>query len=107
CHCSDGNVQRYLDEFFAMQGSRGIEELGFGTNTAIKIATQRNSHINERKAGIHLGFGRPDDAAAIHLDLIASGGLVWVDDDPIAFDPDNIVPSVREHPPNLQVEDVF
>jgi leucyl aminopeptidase (aminopeptidase T) len=98
-HCSDSDMLRYLDEFFSMKGYRGVNELGFGTNTAVRTATRRNSHINERKAGIHLGFGRSDDATAIHLDLIATGGLVWADNDPTALDLGNIVPSVRTHPP--------
>jgi leucyl aminopeptidase (aminopeptidase T) len=106
-HCSDSDVLRYLDEFFSMKGYRGVNELGFGTNTAVKTATRRNSHINERTAGIHLGFGRSDDATAIHLDLIATGGLVWADSDPAALDLRNIVPSVGTHPPNLQDEDAF
>jgi leucyl aminopeptidase (aminopeptidase T) len=106
-HCGDGDVSRFLDEFFSMKGSRAIGELGFGTNVAVKTATRRNSHINERKAGIHLGFGRSDDAATIHLDLIAAGGRIWVDSNPTALDLDNIAPSVGEHPLNLQDEDVF
>jgi len=106
-HCNDGDVSRFLDEFFAMEGSRAVNELGFGTNTAVKTATRRNSHINERKAGIHLGFGRLGDAAAIHLDLIAAGGHVWADGNRTALDLDNIVPSAGEHPLNLQDEDVF
>src|SRR5262249_57691425 len=106
-HCNNGDVLRFLDEFFAMEGSRAVNELGFGTNTAVKTATRRNSHINERKAGIHLGFGRLGDAAAIHLDLIAAGGRVWANGDPTALDLDNVAPSAREHPVNLQDEDVF
>jgi leucyl aminopeptidase (aminopeptidase T) len=106
-HCGDGDVLRFLDEFFSMTGTRGVNELGFGTNTAVKTPTRRNSHINERKAGIHLGFGRSDDATAIHLDLITAGGRVWVDSNPIALDLDSIVPSVGEHPSNLQDEDAF
>jgi leucyl aminopeptidase (aminopeptidase T) len=105
--CSDGDVLHFLDDFFSIEGSRGIGELGFGTNVAVKTGTQRNSHINERKAGIHLGFGRSDDAAAIHLDLITAGGRVWVDGNPTALDLGKIVPSVRGHPLNLQDEDVF
>jgi hypothetical protein len=80
-----------------------VRELGFGTNVAVKTATRWNSHINERKAGVHLGFGRNsqmmfDEVAPIHLDLIAAGGRVWVDSDPTALDLENIVPSVGEHP---------
>jgi leucyl aminopeptidase (aminopeptidase T) len=106
-HCSDADVSRYLDEFFAIEGLRGVNELGFGTNKAVLSGTRRNSHINERKAGVHLGFGRTDDAGAVHLDLVTGSGLLWVDDDPTPLDLANLVPSTGEHPANLQDEDAF
>jgi leucyl aminopeptidase (aminopeptidase T) len=106
-HCSDPDVSRYLDEFFAIEGLRGVNELGFGTNRAIGTGTRRNSHINERKAGVHLGFGRTDDAGALHMDFVTGSGLVWVDDDPTPLDLVNLVPSTGEHPANLQDEDAF
>jgi Thermophilic metalloprotease (M29) len=106
-HCSDSEVSRYLDDFFSIERLRGVNELGFGTNHAVKTGTRRNSHINERKAGVHLGFGRTDDAGAIHLDLVTGGGLVWVDGDPTPLDLANLAPSAGEHPPNLQDEDAF
>ena len=110
-HCSDGDVSRFLDKCFSVKGRLEVRELGFGTNVAVKTATRWNSHINERKAGVHLGFGRNnqmvlDDVAPIHLDLIAAGGRVWVDSDPIALDLDNIVRSVGEHPLNVEDADV-
>ncbi len=109
CHCGDDDLSRFLDKCFSVKGRLVVRELGFGTNVAIKAATPWNSHINERKAGVHLGFGRNnemllDDVAPIHLDLIAAGGIVWVDSNPTALDLNNIVPSVGEHP--LDVEDV-
>jgi leucyl aminopeptidase (aminopeptidase T) len=110
-HCDDGDVLRFLDGCFSVKGRLEVRELGFGTNVALKTATRWNSHINERKAGVHLGFGRInakmlDDVGPIHLDLIAAGGCVWVDGNPTALDLDNIVPSVGEHPPNVEDTDV-
>jgi leucyl aminopeptidase (aminopeptidase T) len=111
CHCSDSDVSRFLNRCFSVRGRLEVRELGFGTNAAVKTPTRWNSHINERKAGVHLGFGRNkemllDDVAPLHLDLIASGGRVWVDNDPTPLDLDNIVPSVREHPLNVDDTDV-
>lgn len=50
-HCDSGDVLDYLDKFFLLEGCRAVNELGFGTNRAIKTPTRRNSHVNERKAG--------------------------------------------------------
>jgi leucyl aminopeptidase (aminopeptidase T) len=105
--CDDPDVSRYLDEFFSIDALRGVNELGLGTNKAIGTGTRRNSHINERKAGVHLGFGRTDDAGAPHIDLVTGSGLLWVDDDPTPLDLVNLVPSTGEHPANLQDEDAF
>jgi leucyl aminopeptidase (aminopeptidase T) len=110
-HCGNDDVSRFLDSCFSVKGRLVVRELGFGTNVAIKNATRWNSHINERKAGIHLGFGRNnemtlDDVAPIHLDLIAAGGRVWVDGNPAALDLDNIAPSLRDHPLNVEDADV-
>ena len=108
--CDDGDVSRFLDQCFSAKGRLEVRELGFGTNAAVKAATRWNSHINERKAGVHLGFGRSlemaDEVAPIHLDLIASGGRIWVDNDATALDLDRLVPSVGEHPLNVEDSDV-
>jgi hypothetical protein len=87
-----------------------VRELGFGTNAAVTPATRWNSHINERRAGHHLGFGRnremADEVAPIHLDLISSGGLLWVGDDPTALDLGHLLPSAGTHPVEVDDSDV-
>lgn len=109
-HCDDGDVARFLDQCFAAKGRLEVRELGFGTNAAVKAATRWNSHINERRVGVHLGFGRNSEMAGevapIHLDLVASGGRIWVDSDPIALDLDHLIPSAGEHPLHVEDSDV-
>lgn len=108
--CDDGDVSRFLDQCFSAKGGLEVRELGFGTNAAVKAATRWNSHINERKAGVHLGFGRnrelASEVAPIHLDLIASGGCIWVDDDATALDLAHLIPSAGEHPLDVEDSDV-
>lgn len=112
--CSNGEISRFLDECFSTDGSRAVGELGFGTNAAVTVPTKINSHINERKPGVHLGFGQhnqrgvlPVDRCIIHLDLITHGGNIWTDDDPVPLDLINIVPFAGDHPSNVDDEDVF
>jgi leucyl aminopeptidase (aminopeptidase T) len=108
--CDGADVSRFLDQCFSVKGGLEVRELGFGTNAAVNPATRWNSHINERRAGHHLGFGRhrehADEVAPIHLDLIASGGLLWIDDDAAALDLDHLLPSQREHPLDVADSDV-
>ncbi|MFE6910730.1 M29 family metallopeptidase [Streptomyces erythrochromogenes] len=112
--CDDGVVSRFLDECFETQCAVNVGELGFGTNDSVREPIAMNSHINERRPGIHLGFGQHNQApgvvgyqCAIHLDLIARGGLVWVDDDEMPLDLENISPSGASHPVITRDEDVF
>ncbi|MEU0119418.1 hypothetical protein ABZ137_38505 [Streptomyces bobili] len=112
--CDDDAVSRFLDECFGVQCAVNVGELGFGTNDAVHDAIPMNSHINERRPGIHLGFGQHNQApgivgyqCAIHLDLIAKGGMVWMDDQEEPLDLENITPSTAPHPDITRDEDVF
>jgi leucyl aminopeptidase (aminopeptidase T) len=108
--CDGAEVSRFLDQCFSTKGGLEVRELGFGTNAAVEPATRWNSHINERRAGHHLGFGRnremASEVAPIHLDLIASGGLLWIDDDATALDLGHLIPSRGEHPLDVEDSDV-
>jgi hypothetical protein len=108
--CDGGDVSRFLDWCFSAKGGLEVRELGFGTNAALGSATAWNSHINERKAGHHLGFGRTreggDEVAPIHLDLIAAGGLLWIDEDATPLDLGRLRPSAGEHPVAVDDSDV-
>jgi hypothetical protein len=112
--CSDPDTSLFVDECFRTHCSHNVGELGFGTNFGASTGIAMNSHVNERCPGVHLGFGQHNQDSAvvgydctIHLDLIARGGLVWVDDDPTPLDLENIIPSSRAHTANFTDEDVF
>jgi leucyl aminopeptidase (aminopeptidase T) len=112
--CADPATDRFLDECFTTHCASNVGELGFGTNRAIDSSIAMNSHINERRPGVHIGFGQHNQApgvvpyqCAIHLDLIARGGTVWVDDDPDPIDLEHLQPSVAAHPCEAREQDVF
>lgn len=112
--CDDPSVSRFIEECFHTHCAYNVGELGFGTNFAVQDAITLNSHINERRPGVHLGFGDHNQDAnvvgyqcLVHLDLITRGGMVWVDDDETPLDLENIVPSTGQHPDSPRDEDVF
>jgi hypothetical protein len=104
----------FLQQCFKTHCAYNVGELGFGTNRMIEIPIALNSHINERKPGIHLGFGQHNQdpgivtyQCQIHLDLVASGGLMWVDDDSDPIDLLTFRPTLVDHPSKFRDEDVF
>lgn len=112
--CGDPDMDRFLDECFKTQCAVNVGELGFGTNFGIGSAIAMNSHINERRCGVHLGFGQHNQdpgvvnyQCTIHLDLIAQGGVIWIDDDPTPLDLEDVSPSPLAHPRITRDEDVF
>jgi Thermophilic metalloprotease (M29) len=112
--CDDPAVTSFIQECFRTHCAHNVGELGFGTNFAVTDAIAFNSHINERRPGVHLGFGDHNQDASVvgyqclvHLDLIAKGGLVWVDDDEVPLDLENIAPAAGQHPDTTRDEDVF
>lgn len=111
--CPQPWMRGFLARCFARTNARHVGELGFGTNRGVVTAIALNSHINERRPGVHLGFGQHNQTDAltgygcdIHIDLIARGGQIWVDDDPIPIDLENLVPSARPHPTVHRDEDL-
>ena len=112
--CADASVSKFIEECFYTHCSYNVGELGFGTNFEVNDGIPLNSHINERRPGIHLGFGNHnqdpglvDYTCSIHLDLIARGGKVWIDDGEAPMDLENIAPSAGQHPNSPRDEDVF
>lgn len=112
--CGNPSTSRFLEECFKTHCAYNVGELGFGTNFAVTDPIPMNSHINERRPGIHLGFGQHNQdpgivcyQCLIHLDLIARGGIVWIDGDPEPLDLEQVTPSSRAHPSNPRDEDVF
>lgn len=110
--CSDKAISLFLDKCFQTPYADIVGELGFGTNIGIQTPIPLNSHINERHPGVHLGFGQSNQSPEvveyncnIHLDLISKGGMIWVDDNPISLDIENIIPSSLPHPTYTYDED--
>lgn len=92
---------------------RRVGELGFGTNIGISQFIAHNSHINERRSGIHIGFGQHNQPrtivsyyADVHMDLITAGARIWVDDDPDPIDLESISPTDEPHPISVRDEDI-
>ncbi|MFT5756925.1 MAG: hypothetical protein ACI9LM_001650 [Alteromonadaceae bacterium] len=112
-HCSDPILLKYITDNFNKENAKNVGELGFGTNHGVDEAVPINSHVNERRPGIHIGFGQHnqrgllDYKCDVHMDLIAKGGFIWIDDEPKPIDLDNIIPSTNKHPEKLYDEDVF
>lgn len=112
--CADLSTLKFLDQCFQAHCAYNVGELGFGTNIMVKQPIFLNSHINERRPGVHLGFGQhnqdPDVVGyqcAIHLDLVADGGVIRLDDGSPDIDLESISPSASPHPHSTRDEDVF
>jgi hypothetical protein len=110
--CSDKAVMEFLEECFYGYCAYAVGEVGFGTNGNIKTPVSLNSHINERHPGIHLGFGQSNQSPEvvgydcnIHLDLIARGGTVWIDDNTEPLDLSEVNKSISPHPTHTWDED--
>lgn len=112
--CPDAGVRALLAQLFTFPHAREVGELGFGTNSGIPGFVRMNSFVNERFPGIHIGFGQhnqgeflPRRTTPLHLDLIARGGLVRVDDHPVPLDLSAVAPSQEPHPegPRVFAED--
>ena len=108
--CTHSDTYAYIARCFTHPGARMVGELGFGTNDGVGAGTAINSHINERKSGIHVGFGQHNqrgvlpDGCQIHLDR---GGLIWIDSQDTPIDLEDLPESTHEHPPDVEDEDVF
>lgn len=103
--CADPQVRQLVETVFAQTNARHVGELGFGTNGGVGEFIAMNSHINERHRGVHLGFGQHNQniylvsyPSEIHMDMIAVGGQVWVDAEPVPVNLDSLLPSANPHP---------
>lgn len=113
-HCTEDDTSDFLSECLARPNAQRVGELGFGTNAGIELPIAMNSHTNERRPGVHLGFGQHNqrDGSAgytcdVHLDLIARGGIIQIDDSPELLDLERVTPSLHPHPPVYDEEDVL
>lgn len=112
--CDDPFIRKFVNDCFSKDCVRNVGELGLGTNIGVDIGIPLNSHINERRPGVHLGFGQHNQDPGVvgydcllHLDLISRGGMMWVDDDPVPVDLERVVPSANPHPASPRDEDAF
>ena len=111
--CDDPRIQRFLDQSLTTHCAYNVGELGFGTNFHIVEPIAMNSHINERRPGVHIGLGQHNQdpgvvgyQCAIHLDLIARGGVIALPDG-TRIDLERLTPSDAPHPNDARDEDVF
>ncbi|GHE43442.1 hypothetical protein GCM10018785_11230 [Streptomyces longispororuber] len=109
----DDDVRELVELCFKQPHGTRVGELGFGTNTGIDRFIPANSHLNERRVGVHIGFGQHNQDRAVvgyeekvHLDLITDGAELWIDDDPEPVDLANLQPNGEEHPTLVRDEDI-
>src|SRR3569833_478393 len=86
--CVIAKLQEMFQLCLDSPNGRNVGEFGLGTNNGIDEYITANSHINERRCGLHLGFGqhtqslsRVPRVAYAHLDLNTEGALLRIDDD--------------------------
>lgn len=113
-HCPNPEILDYLDRNFRRENAKRVGELGIGTHRNIKTPVPENSHLNERCPGVHIGFGQHNQTVEtagyfcdVHIDLIAKGGRIWVDDEDVPIDLAHVNPSANPHPEIQNSEDVF
>lgn len=111
--CADPKLNEMFQLCLSSPYGRNVGEFGLGTNYGIDGFITANSHINERRCGVHLGFGQHNQSLArvpyiadVHLDLITAGALIWMDDDPEPIDLERVVPTGVAHPADALDEDI-
>jgi hypothetical protein len=112
--CTNKELRKFLSLCFSRENAHNVGELGFGTNPGVVSPVRDNSHINERRPGVHIGFGQHNQpkvlvgySCDIHIDLIAQGGSIWVDNDTIPIDLEELEPSPNPHPLHYSEVDIF
>jgi hypothetical protein len=111
--CDNRTIAEFVSSCFSRKNGNRVGEFGIGTNTAIKVPVMKNSHINERRLGIHVGFGQHnqrrilDYQCDVHLDLIARGGQIWIDDEQTSINLETLPQDEIPHMEGIREEDVF
>ncbi|MFK8906823.1 hypothetical protein [Streptomyces sp. YS-3] len=111
--CADDDVRELVELCFKQPHGTRVGELGFGTNAGIDQFISANSHINERRVGVHIGFGQHNQDRSVvgyeekvHLDLITDGAELFLDEEPVPIDLDDIQLVGDEHPALVRDEDI-
>ncbi|WP_433204853.1 hypothetical protein ACQP1G_16820 [Nocardia sp. CA-107356] len=86
-HCPGTAMREFLERAFALPHARRVGELGFGTNQTRPAFVAHRSHMNERRPGLHIGFGQHNQPlsvvgydARIHIDVITTDATIHFDD---------------------------
>lgn len=111
--CDHPGLQEMFQLCLDSPNGRNVGEFGLGTNHGVDEFITTNSHINERRCGLHLGFGQHNQSLSVvpymayaHLDLIADGGLMWIDDEVDPIDLWHVTPIDVPHPVDALDEDI-
>lgn len=112
--CRDRAKLEFVTNCLLTKHGRRIGELGFGTNPYVNDdPISHNSHVNERRCGVHLGFGQHNQSAGVldyhcpvHLDLITRGAILRSGDSVLDLEDISPDPNIK-HPDAPADEDVF
>lgn len=111
--CADAQLAEMVRLCFESPYGRHVGEFGIGTNHGIPEFVTANSHINERRCGVHFGFGQHNQSlsrvpytAEIHLDLITAGARIWLDDEREPIDLSRVALADVPHPADALDEDI-
>jgi leucyl aminopeptidase (aminopeptidase T) len=112
--CENPKTRKFLNGLLSRKNAKKVGELGFGTNPFVRRPVFENSHLNERTPGIHLGFGQHNQTVEatgyfcdIHVDLIAKGGVIRINETNRSINLSNIQPSCAIHPSLAHTQDIF
>ncbi|WP_144386668.1 hypothetical protein [Streptomyces sp. SAJ15] len=111
--CADDDIRELVELCFKQPHGTRVGELGFGTNAGIDQFISANSHINERRVGVHIGFGQHNQDRSVvgyeekvHLDLITDGAEIYIDDESSPVDLADIPLTGDAHPELVRDEDI-
>ncbi|HEX9995341.1 MAG TPA: hypothetical protein VGB14_20640 [Acidimicrobiales bacterium] len=110
--CANPRIHELVGLCFTRPYGRNVGELGFGTNVGVRRFLPENSHLNERRPGVHVGFGQHNQPPSrvsyledIHLDLIADGARIEIDGEPGVLDLHDLAVTCAAHP-DVRDEDI-
>lgn len=110
--CQNSKLSDLVRRCLELENGRNVGELGFGTNAGIDEFIPANSHINERRPGVHLGFGQHNQSpaqvpyrAAVHMDVITDGATIEIEGESSPIDLACAPTSSKEHP-NVRSDDI-
>ena len=110
--CPRDDLAQFLKKSFNTPHATKVGELGFGTNAALPGFIAHNSHLNERRPGLHIGFGQHNQPlsvvpydARMHIDIITDGATLHLTNGEVDL-ANLVVDPAAEHPALIRDEDV-